>query len=91
MIQGSREHVLGVNELLRHFWTSWPPSSAARVAKLKRVVAALEGVYKQSEAMRSACTGEDRQYMAQLLAPSLRAMDAALGKYDADVAAKAAL
>lgn len=91
MIQGSREHVLGVNELLRHFWTSWPASTAARVAKLKRVVAALEGVYKLSEAMRTAAAGDDRPYMTQLLGPSLRAMDAALGKYDAEVAAKAGL
>lgn len=91
MIQGCREHVLGVNELLRHFWTSWPPSTPPRVAKLKRVVAALEGVYQQSEAMRTACADEDRPYMGQLLAPSMRAMDAALGKYDAQVAAKAGL
>lgn len=91
MIQGSREHVLGINELLRHFWTCWPAASAARVAKLKRVVAALEGVYKQSEAMRAACSVEDRPYMSQLLGPSLRAMDAALGKYDAEIAAKAGM
>eukprot|EP00892_Ulva_mutabilis_P010075 jgi/Ulvmu1/743/UM010_0116.1 len=88
MIQGSREHVLGVNELLRHFWTCWPASSAARIAKLKRVVAALEGVYRQTEALRAACDTQDRPYMSQLLAPSLRAMDAALGKYDAEIAAK---
>ena len=89
---GLREQAQHVNELLRHFWRGLPVTSRARADKLRRVVAALEGMYKQSEVMMSAAAAQDAVYVSQMLRPSLRAMDAAFDKFaDVEGAVTAAL
>lgn len=82
MLEGLRRQVLSVNELLRHFWRLMPLSSAARAEKAKRLVAALDVMYRQTLAMQQAAQGLDRSHVTQLLRPALQAMDVALERYD---------
>ena len=57
-----------VNELLRHFWASFPLSSEKRVAKAKKIMKVLEDHYQN---LQSAGVGRP------LIIPLLQACDAA--------------
>jgi hypothetical protein len=81
-VEGLRAQGLAVNELLRHFWRTQPINSKAKLNKAARVVAALEDLSKQSEAMQAAASAQDRAYISQLLRPSMSAMDLAFQRYD---------
>jgi hypothetical protein len=81
-VEGLRGQGLAVNELLRHFWRTQPINSKAKANKAARVVGALEVLYKQSEAMQAAASAQDSVYIAQLLRPSMNAMDLAFKRYD---------
>jgi hypothetical protein len=82
-VDGLRAQGLAVNELLRHFWRTLPINSKAKANKASRVVGTLEDLYKQSEAMQAAASAQDKTYIAQLLRPSMNAMDLAFQHYDA--------
>lgn len=82
MMEGLRQQVLSVNELLRHFWHGFPVNSKARANKLQRVVSALHQLYDQSNAMLAAAAPAERGYVSQVLQPSMRAMDVALSRFD---------
>lgn len=82
MLEGLRRQLLSVNELLRHFWKLMPITTPARGEKAKRLVAALDVMYRQTLAMQQAAQGLDRAHVTQLLRPALQAMDVALECYD---------
>ena len=88
MLEGIRKQVLATNELLRHFWRCFPISSAARTAKMQRVVTALQAMYDQSLAMQTAAKGMDRVHVTQLLRPALLCMDVAFTRMDSEQKAK---
>ena len=77
-----RTHVLATNELLRHFWRAQPIDSKAKANKARRVVSALEATFQECEAMQQAAGAQDRAYVAQMLRPSMDAMDRVFGKFD---------
>ncbi len=79
-----------VNELLRHFWASFPLSSPQREAKVGRLNKALADLYEQISQARSAMDPAARQLAKPLIAPILQACDAAFTKADRAAAEKAA-
>jgi hypothetical protein len=83
MMNGLKRQVLGVNELLRHFWRGFPMNSKSKMNKMQRIVRALEQLYTQSQVMMTAAAPADKAYVLQMLRPSMHAMDVALQKYDA--------
>jgi transcription initiation factor TFIIH subunit 1 len=82
MLRGLKEQALGVNELLRHFWRAFPVNTKGKANKVQRVIAALEQMYEQSQAMVAAAQPAERPYVSQMLRPPMRAMDAAMARYD---------
>lgn len=89
IVAGLKQQVVGVNELLRHFWMCFPVNTTGRADKVRRVASALDGIYQHSEAMRKSAAPEHRQYVAQLLRASTSAMDTALERFDREVKDKA--
>lgn len=77
-----RTHVLATNELLRHFWRAQPIDSKAKANKARRVVAALEATFQECEAMQQAASAQDRAHVAQMVRPSMDAMDRAFSNFD---------
>ena len=71
-----------VNELLRHFWSTFPLSSQQRIEKAKRINKALVDQYDKIEKTRAALDSNTRQFARPLIGPLLQACDAAFTKYD---------
>ena len=71
-----------VNELLRHFWASFPLSSQQRIDKVKRINVALTSLYDGIEKTRSGLDANTRQFARPLIGPLLQACDAAFEKMD---------
>ena len=77
-----RGTVLTCNELLRHFWASFPLSSAAREQRVKRIKGALCEQYDRTTAMQESAHGLERVHITQVLKPLRQALDAALAKLE---------
>lgn len=82
---GLKQQVLGVNELLRHFWMCFPVNTPGRNNKVRRMASALEEVSKHSDAMRNSAAQEHRQHVAQLLRASTASIHTALERFDRQV------
>lgn len=82
IVAGLKQQVIGVNELLRHFWMSFPMNTPARKNKAQRMANALDELRKHSDALRSSAAQEHRQYVSQLLHASTEAIHIALDKFD---------
>jgi hypothetical protein len=85
IVVGLKQQVVGVNELLRHFWMCFPLRTPGRSNKVRRVASALDELRKHSEAMRNSAAQEHRQYVAQLLHASTESIHIALEKFDREV------
>ncbi|GMH39162.1 hypothetical protein BSKO_07060 [Bryopsis sp. KO-2023] len=85
-----RSKVLIVNELLRHFWASYPLSSAAREAKVNKIRAALTSQHESLQDFRDACRVEERPFVQQLIRPVLSSLEAASAKYNAEASKRTA-
>jgi transcription initiation factor TFIIH subunit 1 len=82
-------HVATVNELLRHFWASYPLTSALLVQKVVRLKDAMSGIYKRIQESKEAAPSEIRHLFSQLLQPLFQALDAAFAHYDTESAKRA--
>ncbi len=82
-------HVATVNELLRHFWASYPLTSALLVQKVVRLKDAMSGIYKRIQESKEAAPSEIRHLFSQLLQPLVQALDAAFAHYDTESAKRA--
>ena len=69
-------------ELLRHFWTAAPLTSAARWEKASRVVRALGTLYDRMDARKKALLPGARHVLAQRSRPLVSAMDGAFSFFD---------
>ena len=74
-----------VNELLRHFWSSFPLSSSHRKEKVRRMNKALGAQYDRLEKARAAMDPSQRLLARPLIGQLLSACDAAFTKYDANL------
>ena len=74
-----------VNELLRHFWSSFPLSSSHRKEKVERMNKALGAQYDRLEKARAAMDPSQRLLARPLIGQLLSACDAAFTKYDANL------
>lgn len=82
-----RSTVLTCNELLRHFWASFPLTSAAREQRVQRIRTALCEQYDRTTAMQESAHGLERVHITQVLKPLRQALDAALAKLEQPAAA----
>ncbi|CAM6081591.1 unnamed protein product [Calypogeia fissa] len=70
------------NELLRHFWASYPLTSPALVNKVNRLKEAMSQHYSRIQGIKDAAPAEHRHHISQLLHPMLQALDAAFAHYE---------
>lgn len=70
------------NELLRHFWASYPLTSPALTNKVNRLKEAMSQLYSQIRGIKDEAPAEHRHHVSQFLHPMLQALDAAFAHYE---------
>ena len=85
MVSKLKSLSLAVNELLRHFWASFPLTSQQRRDKAKRIKKHLIDQYDKIESVRKTLDPATRQMARPIIGPLLQACDAAFTKADASL------
>lgn len=84
------QHSATVNELLRHFWASYPLTSNLLVEKANRLKDAMAQLYSKIQFTKEAAQPEVRHQLSRLLQPLFQALDAAFAHYEAEAGKRAA-
>ena len=69
------------NELLRHFWSSFPLSTPALIQKEAKVFKAISDLYDKIEAFRNGMPPDRRPLVGQLVVPIIQTLDKAIDKH----------
>lgn len=81
-----RSKTLIVNELLRHFWASYPVNSSTKEAHVRKLKQALTQQFDSMKKIRDlANSTEEMALTQQLLKPVLAAINAAIDKYTTEM------
>eukprot|EP00210_Caulerpa_lentillifera_P003103 g2965.t1 len=81
-----RSKTLIVNELLRHFWASYPVNSSAKEAQVRKLKQALTQQFDSMKKIRDiANSSEEMALTQQLLKPVFAAINAAIDKYTTEM------
>lgn len=83
-----KQHVLVVNEVLRHFWASVPCSSALQELKAKRMTDELQTQQQAIANLISACTNW-QALLSSTAQPVLQALQTATNRFQAEQARRA--
>lgn len=75
------DHWTDIQELLRHFWSSYPITSAVVCDKVERLKGAMAQIYQKLQDMKESAPPEARHEISRLVKPMTQAMDAAFS-YD---------
>ncbi|CAL5008431.1 unnamed protein product [Urochloa decumbens] len=73
------DHWTAVQELLRHFWSSYPITSAVLYNKVQRVKDAMTQIYQKLQAIKESAQPDVRHEISRLVKPMTQALDAAFG------------
>lgn len=84
------QHSTTVNELLRHFWASYPLTSNALVDKARRLKDAMAQLYSRIQSTKEGAPTEARHQLSRLLQPLFQALDTAFAHYEAEAAKRSA-
>ncbi|XP_050375576.1 general transcription and DNA repair factor IIH subunit TFB1-1-like [Argentina anserina] len=83
-------HWMSIQELLRHFWSSYPITTSSLYVKIGRLKDAMSQIYRQLEEIKEAVQLDFRHQVSLLVRPMHQALDAAFQHYEADVQKRAA-
>ncbi|CAN7122903.1 unnamed protein product [Brassica rapa subsp. narinosa] len=78
-------HWTSIQELLKHFWSSYPITTTYLHTKVGKLKDAMSNSYSQLEAMKESVQSELRHQLSLLVRPMQQALDAAFQHYDADL------
>ncbi|KAH6795839.1 hypothetical protein C2S51_036825 [Perilla frutescens var. frutescens] len=78
-------HWTSVQELLKHFWSSYPLTTKYLYNKVTRLKDAMSQVYPKLQEIKESVQSDIRHQVSLLVHPMLQALDAAFAHYDADV------
>ncbi|KAL1563024.1 general transcription and DNA repair factor IIH subunit TFB1-1-like [Salvia divinorum] len=78
-------HWTSVQELLKHFWSSYPLTTKYPNNKVTRLKDAMSQVYPKLQGMKESVESDFRHQVSLLVHPMVQALDAAFAHYDADV------
>ncbi|KAL8505386.1 hypothetical protein ACS0TY_016572 [Phlomoides rotata] len=78
-------HWTSVQELLKHFWSSYPITTKYLYNKVTRLKDAMSQLYPKLQEMKESVQSDFRHQVSLLVHPMLQALDAAFAHYDADV------
>ncbi|EYU33732.1 hypothetical protein MIMGU_mgv1a007394mg [Erythranthe guttata] len=74
-----------VQELLKHFWSSYPITTKYLYTKVTRMKDAMSQIYLKLQEIKESVPSDFRHQVSLLVHPMLQALDAAFAHYDADV------
>ncbi|KAL6659320.1 hypothetical protein ACP70R_003360 [Stipagrostis hirtigluma subsp. patula] len=72
-----KTHWTAIQELLRHFWSSYPITSAVLYNKVQRIKDAMTQIYQKLQAIKESAQPDVRHEISQLVKPMTQALDAA--------------
>ncbi|XP_051133531.1 general transcription and DNA repair factor IIH subunit TFB1-1-like [Andrographis paniculata] len=77
-------HWTSIQELLKHFWSSYPITTKYLYTKVTRLKDAMSQVYPKLQEIKESVQSDFRHHVSLLVHPMLQALDAAFAHYDAD-------
>lgn len=77
-----------IQELLRHFWASYPLTSTFLVNKVNRLKDAMTQIYEKLQSSKDSVQSEFRHQVSLLVQPMLQALDAAFAHHEAELQKK---
>ncbi|CAH8327108.1 unnamed protein product [Eruca vesicaria subsp. sativa] len=78
-------HWTSIQELLKHFWSSYPITTTYLHTKVGKLKDAMSNSYSQLEAMKESVQTELRHQLSLLVRPMQQALDAAFQHYESDL------
>lgn len=83
-------HWTSIQELLKHFWSSYPITTPYLGTKVNRLKDAMSHIYPQLQEIKESVQSDLRHQVSLLVQPMIQALDAAFAHYDADSQKRAA-
>ncbi|XP_031280444.1 general transcription and DNA repair factor IIH subunit TFB1-1-like isoform X1 [Pistacia vera] len=83
-------HWTTIQELLRHFWSSYPITTTYLYTKVTRLKDAMSNIYPQLEELKESLQSELRHQVSLLVRPMQQALDAAIQHHDVDMQKRSA-
>lgn len=83
-------HWTSIQELLKHFWSSYPITTKYFYTKVTRLKDAMSKIYSELQKIKESVQSDIRHQVSLLVQPMLQALDAAFAHYDADVQKRSA-
>ncbi|CAM0911244.1 unnamed protein product [Alopecurus aequalis] len=77
------DHWTAIQELLRHFWSSYPITTTVLYNKIQRVKDAMTQIYQKLQDIKESAQPDVRHEISQLVKPMTQALDAAFN-HDVD-------
>ncbi|XP_047058897.1 general transcription and DNA repair factor IIH subunit TFB1-1-like [Lolium rigidum] len=71
------DHWMAIEELLHHFWSSYPITTAALRNKVQRVLGAMTQIYQKLQDIKESAQPDVRHDISRLVKPMTQALDAA--------------
>ncbi|VFQ83357.1 unnamed protein product [Cuscuta campestris] len=78
-------HWTAIQELLKHFWSSYPITDRYFYTKVTKVKDAMSKIYLKLQEIKEAVQSDLRHQVSLHVQPMLQALDAAFAHYDADL------
>nr|XP_027107205.1 general transcription and DNA repair factor IIH subunit TFB1-1-like [Coffea arabica] len=78
-------HWSSIQELLKHFWSSYPITTKYLLTKATKLKDAMSQIYPKLQEIKESVQSDLRHQVSLLVQPMLQALDAAFAHYDADV------
>ncbi|KAI3686158.1 hypothetical protein L1987_79831 [Smallanthus sonchifolius] len=77
-------HWTSIQELLKHFWSSYPITTSYLYTKVSRLRDAMSQIYPKLQAIKESAQSDSRHQVSLLVQPMLQALDAAFAHYELD-------
>ncbi|KNA18044.1 hypothetical protein SOVF_074410 isoform B [Spinacia oleracea] len=78
-------HWTSIQELLKHFWSSYPINTDHLSIKVDRLKDAMAGIYPKLQEIKESVQSDLRHQVSLLVQPMVQALDAAFAHYDANL------
>ncbi|KAL3537707.1 hypothetical protein ACH5RR_001073 [Cinchona calisaya] len=83
-------HWTSLQELLKHFWSSYPITTKYLSTKVMKLKDAMSQIYPKLQEIKESVQPDLRHHVSLLVQPMLQALDAAFAHYDIDVQKRSA-
>ncbi|KAL6975137.1 hypothetical protein U1Q18_023932 [Sarracenia purpurea var. burkii] len=83
-------HWTSIQELLKHFWSSYPITTSYLYVKVRRLKDAMSQTYPKLQEIKESVQPDFRHQVSLIVQPMLQALDAAFAHYDADLQKRSA-